>query len=322
MLNLIKNNHIFVELFLKEKVKLMIKNFIKKIIFYSKLKKIYFYFLPLYFSLKKNYYQKYNQPIFLVSTNRSGSSLITSIIRQHPKLRSLDDEVLKTEMKKKDNHTGGFAEDFIWNFLDNYDNDHFEGQKEGFLWSDPKHISDFYRDDFWMKKALLYEIYKVKSEKIPFVKHTFFTLRLKLVKKIFPDAKIIFNIRSYKDFIASNLHKWSVDRRYSEAFRENRPDIGLHWYLINSIALYHLKKYFKDQHYIFFHEKLYDPNFDNQTLMNELTDFLKIDRFKFSFHNANLSHKYNKKVTYEYNKPDFASEISMYEKKLYEELEK
>ena len=66
----------------------------------------------------------------------------------------------------------------------------------------------------------------------------------------------------------------------------------------------------------------YDPNFDNQTLMNELTDFLKIDRFKFSFHNANLSHKYNKKVTYEYNKPDYASEISMYEKKLYEEFEK
>ena len=38
--------------------------------------------------------------IFLVSTNRSGSSLITSIIRQHPKLRSLDDEVLKTELGK------------------------------------------------------------------------------------------------------------------------------------------------------------------------------------------------------------------------------
>ena len=71
--------------------------------------------------MKKNYYHKNNQPVFLVSTNRSGSSLIASIIRQHPKLRSLDEEVLKTEMKKKDNHTGGFAEDFIWNFLDNYD---------------------------------------------------------------------------------------------------------------------------------------------------------------------------------------------------------
>ena len=35
-------------------------------------------------------------------------------------------DVLKTETKKKDGHSFGFAEDFIWNFLDNYDNDHFE----------------------------------------------------------------------------------------------------------------------------------------------------------------------------------------------------
>ena len=79
----------------------MFKKIIKKLIFYNKLKKIYFYLLIFYFSLKKNYYNNINQPIFLISTNRSGSSLIASIIRQHPKLRSLNTEVLKTEMKKK-----------------------------------------------------------------------------------------------------------------------------------------------------------------------------------------------------------------------------
>ena len=120
----------------------MIKNFIKKIIFYSKLKKIYFYFLPMYFFLKKNYYDENNQPIFLISSNRSGGSLISSIIRQHPKLRSLNTEVLKNEMKKRDDHSIGFAEDLIWNFLDNYDNDWFEGKREGFIWSDPKYISE------------------------------------------------------------------------------------------------------------------------------------------------------------------------------------
>ena len=300
----------------------MLKKFIKKIIFYNKLKKIYFYLLIFYFSFKKNYYDKNNQPVFLISTNRSGSSLIASIIRQHPKLRSLSDEVLKTEMKKKDSHTIGFAEDFIWNFLDNYDNDHFEGKKEGFIWSDPKHLSDFYRDDFWAKKALIYEIYKIKSDKIPFVKHSFFTLRLKLIKKIFPKAKIILNIRSYKDFIDSNLHKWSVDERYLKIFKENKPDIGLHWYILNSIALYHLEKYFKGQYHIFFHEQLYDPEFDNQTLMNKLTDFLNLERFTFSFVNVNPEHKYNKKITFEYNKPDYASMIGSYEKKIYEEIKK
>jgi len=36
----------------------------------------------------------------------------------------------------------------------------------------------------------------------------------------------------------------------------------------------------------------------------------------------NQDRKYIKKVTCEYNKPDYASKISMYEKKLYEEFEK
>lgn len=300
----------------------MIKTFIKKIIFYPKIKKIYFFFVSIYFFFKKNHYDENNQPVFLISSNRSGGSLISSIIRQHPKLRSLNNEVLKNEMKKKDDHTIGFAEDLIWNFLDNYDNDWFQGKGEGFIWSDPKYISDFYRDDFWIKKALLYEIYKIKSDKIPFVKHVFNTLRLKLIKKIFPNAKIIFNIRSYKDFIKSNTHKWSADKRYTKIFEDTVPDIGLHWYMLNSVALYHLEKYFKDQHYIFFHEKLYDPNFDNQILMNELTDFLKLERFTFSFDNINQKHKYNKKITYEYNIPNFASVIAKYEKEFGDKFDK
>ena len=138
-------------------------------------------------------------------------------------------------MKKKDSHTIDLQMIYM-EFLDNYDNDHLK--KEGFIWSDPKHVSDFYRDDFWAKKALIYEIYKVKSDKIPFVKHSFFTLRLKLIKKIFPNAKIILNIRSYKDFISSNLHKWSVDKRYSKIFNKNKPDIGLQvYYLIQLLYI-------------------------------------------------------------------------------------
>ena len=143
-----------------------------------------------------------------------------------------------------------------------------------------------------------------------------------MIKKIFPKAKIILNIRSYKDFIDSNLHKWSVDERYLKIFKENKPDIGLHWYILNSIALYHLEKYFKGQYHIFFHEQLYDPEFDNQTLMNKLTDFLNLERFTFSFANVNPEHKYNKKITFEYNKPDYASMIGSYEKKIYEEIKK
>jgi hypothetical protein len=298
------------------------KEILKKIIFYSKLKKIYFFFLIIFYNLKKNYYDEKFQPVFMISANRSGSSLIGSIIRQHPSLRSLSEDVLNFKMIKKDSHTYGFSEDFIWNFLDDYDNDHFTGKDEGCVWSDPKYISNFYRDNFFFKNALRYEIYKVKSNKIPFVKHSFFTLRLKLIKKLFPKAKIILNVRSFKDFISSNLHKWSKDKRYKKTFQLKTPDVGLHWYLLNSIALYQLNKYFKDQYFIFYHEKLYDEKVNKQEIMNELTNFMGLENFDFNFSNVNPEHKFNKEITYNYEIPNFASKIGEYEREIYEEFKK
>ena len=56
--------------------------------------------------------------------------------------------------------------------------------------------------------------------------------------------------------------------------------------------------------------------------MNEITDFLNIERFNFSFVNVNPEHKYNKKITFEYNKPDYASIIGSFEKKIYEKFKK
>ena len=84
------------------------------------------------------------------------------------------------------------------------------------------------------------------------MKHSFFSLRLKLIKKIFPKARIIFNIRSYKDFIRSNLNKNFNDKRFGKIFKDEDPDIGLHWTIINNIALYQLEKYFKDNILFFF----------------------------------------------------------------------
>ena len=298
----------------------MIKKILKNNILYDIIKKLEFLLLPLYFSIKKNYYNESKEPVFLISSNRSGSSLIASIIRQHPSLRSLSNEVLEDKISSNKTHTLGFAEDYIWQFLEDYTADHFKGKNEGFLWSHPKYISSIYRDDFYLKKSLIYEIYKIKSDKIPLVRHSFFSLRLNLIKKIFPKAKIIFNIRSYKDYIKSNVHKWSSDEKFSgwrEAFKKDNPDIGLHWYMANSVALYHLKKYFKNQNYIFFHEKLYDPNINNQKLMNEITDFLEIDGFQFSFHNVDKKYKFNKEINFEYNKLKDISEICDYENEIY-----
>ena len=84
--------------------------------------------------------------------------MLTSIIRQHPSIQSLSDETLTSKIETKNNHSLGFSEDYIWKFLDNYNNDVFKGMNEGFLWADPKYIYDFTKDDYYFKEALKYEI--------------------------------------------------------------------------------------------------------------------------------------------------------------------
>ena len=76
-------------------------------------------------------------------------------------------------MKKKDSHTIGFAEDFIWNFLDNYDNDHFEGKRKvsfGLILN----MFQIFIEMIFGQKALIYEIYtRSNLTKYHFVKHSF-----------------------------------------------------------------------------------------------------------------------------------------------------
>lgn len=290
-----------------------LKNF-KIIIF---VKNLFIYIKMLIFLFKKNYYDKNNQPIFLLGTNRSGASLIASILRQHPDLRSLSPNTTDVKIQKKRNHTLGFSEDFIWRYLENFYGDHYTRKKEGYLWGHPKYLINFYKEDFIFKRSLINEIYNIESKKIPFIKHSFFSLRLKLIKKIFPNAKIILNIRSYKDFIKSNFNKLSSDPSYNSNFKIKKPDLGLHWLMINSIATYHCEKYFKDNYFIFHHEKLYDSKFDNQLLLDEITKFLGIRKYNFNFDNVNLDFKFDKNITFEYE--DFRNilNISKYESEIF-----
>jgi len=290
---------------------------IKKFKIYIFFKNIYLFLKMLSYNFRKNYYDENNQPIFLIGTNRSGSSLISSILRQHPDLRSLSEEVVNFNIKKRRDHTIGFSEDFIWQHLENFYGDHHREKNEGYLWGHPKYLRDFFIEKFWLKNSLIYEIYKINSKKIPFVKHSFFSLRLKLIKQLFPNAKIILNIRSYKDFTKSNYDKWSRNLAYTKTFDNNKPDIGLHWYLINTIAIYHCEKYFKNQYQLFHHEKLYDPNFDNKILMDELTSFLNIKSHDFTFENVNPKYKFKKDITFEYLNLKDVVDIAKFENQVY-----
>ena len=106
----------------------------------------------LYYLTKKSYFDINNQPVFLTGTNRSGASLLSFILRQHPKLHTLNSEILNKPLKKNVKHQQGFGEDFIWQFLDDFKHDHFNGKKRFFCGETQNIFLVFFVIIFYSKK--------------------------------------------------------------------------------------------------------------------------------------------------------------------------
>ena len=284
------------------------------------LKKIYYLLKIFYFSLKQNYYRIDKSPIFVVACNRSGTTLLSSIIAQHPGVYSEEDSKRDDfNFVIKNNHsTSSGYDNFYWEHLFPYDGLH--NKKDGFLNGSLEWISSIYKDDFFLKQALINEVYKkdLKDQR-PLVVHPFNCFRLKLIKKLFPKAKIILNIRNVSDWIPSGLDKWSRPGSFEQSFENKRkPDLALNWYIQNSVAIYHMQKYFKDNFYIFHHEKLYDDNIDNNNLLGDLTNFLGLSEFNYDFKNVDVKFKFKKDISFNYENFDLIKELTKKEEQFFE----
>ena len=56
-------------------------------------------------------------PIFIVGTNRSGTSMVTSLLSQHPDLEGIFPDEIKPTFKDNTAHTIGYCESNIWPWL-------------------------------------------------------------------------------------------------------------------------------------------------------------------------------------------------------------
>ena len=232
---------------------------------------------------------------------------------QHPELRSL--EKIDKKVEYSNSHVKGWDKP-IWRFFDNLNSNHFKRKKDGFIWAHPKYISNIYKENFIFKNYLLYELYNKPSNKRPIIKNHFLPLRIKLIKRIFPNAQFIFNIKNYKDFIKSNMHKNLNDKNYLNAFKEDKPDVGLHWLMINVVAQYHLEKYFKDEYVVFKNETLYEKKDILQKELNKINNFLKISNFDYDLSNVDKKFNFVDDINSENNDLEKIKDISKYERDL------
>ena len=237
---------------------------------------------------------------FIISSNRSGASLLSSIISQNKNVVLIDGLFGKKSPKKssfnKFGHTFGFSESSIWKYLNNSSKE-AEMLKDGFsIWAHPKNISFFYKERTIYEKIMKVEIKLIilksgyKKNTTYLIKDPYNIVRVKLISKIFPNSKIIINRRNHKEYLESCFHLWS--RNYKNLKLDK--GILLHWYTSNMVAIFETYLNFNKIFY-FNHEDFYNKNINNLNMMKKIENFLEIEHYKkYNFKEINQKNSFIK----------------------------
>ena len=220
-------------------------------------------------------------PIFVIGTNRGGTSLCSYIISMHPQVEGIfsGEEGPRIHV---DGHVSGYGESgHIWQSLNNPDHDIAEG--EGFLFGLPSSVSKVYvrSASHALKVQLISELMSARAtNNIPLIKLNHNLFRVPLIKELFPKARFVLITRGYRSYITSGKDKWGADREKGVISADSYidyPHIGLHWLLANSIAFYDLKKYAKDDHVHIKLEDLHSEKSVRDEAISRVFRFLNLD---------------------------------------------
>ena len=261
-------------------------------------------------------------PIFIIGTNRSGTSLTSYLLSQHPDLEGLYSGDLKPSFGSNTSHVLGYCESYhIWDWLCDPGSDFFEATKvDSPLWGHPQFLSQHYRNAPRNQNEALALVNSVqkhrKSNLRPLIKDQFNILRIGLIKKIFPHAKLVFVFREYDDYIPSCSHKWS-----SSLSQGIDSSVDLHWYTANSIAYFELNKHFKDSFSIVNFNELSASKENANIVLKRLLKVLNLKDTDFDCSIINPKFKHEKQV-YTDNKssfhPSVVDDLLEYQKKYHE----
>ena len=237
-------------------------------------------------------------PIFIIGTNRSGTSIVTSFFNQHPDLEGLFSGHLKPTFNETTNHTIGYCEsEHIWPWLRDTSHPFNSASKipDACLWGHPKYISRAYRDNPKNKKEILAMANAIaqyrKTNKHPLIKDQFNLFRIGLIKKAIPLAKFVLVIRDYDDYFHSCIHKWFTEKNIYE-----HRSIASHWITSNLVSYCDLHEYAINDSAIINFNKLLGNQQEAQILMDSLCDKLGLAHYNFNFEIINKRFRYSKDI--------------------------
>ena len=182
-------------------------------------------------------------PVFVIGGNRSGTSVVTSILNQHPELEGLF-EGGREPVYIGGGHVQGYCQSLhVWRHLSPSD---WERRKNGELpfWSLPQYVSGFYRHRARSPRErfdLAWEVARLRTtDRQPLINDHFNIFRIGLIMDVFPRARFVLVTRSWRDFLEMGVHKWMHDG-LGTSLSAARPRGGLQWHLVNLIARYDLE---------------------------------------------------------------------------------
>jgi hypothetical protein len=232
------------------------------------------------------------RPVFVLGTNRSGTSLITSILAQHPQLEGLFAGHTVPTMVKETNHVRGYCESYhLWSWL-NSDSSYFRDD-DPTLWCHPKNVSSTYREaprNDWEALCLGNSIQRYRQTvKIPLIKDQLNLLRIPLIKRAFPFSKFVLVWRNYDEYIKSCRHGW-----YEAQGKSIRDplNIGLHWYIGNSTAYYDLLRLAEKDHTVINYNKFISSVEYAAKAMDEIVHCFGLNPFQFNFQSINEKYRF------------------------------
>jgi len=235
-------------------------------------------------------------PVFVVGTNRCGSSIVGHVMNQHPQLEGLFSGETSPG-KIIGGHSDGFCESgHIWSFL--LDADASISLSRGLrpVWGHPKYISHYYRDEPHSDGEALLRVNAIQkyreTDRIPLIKDQMNILRIGLIRAIFPRAKFVIVIRDYPDYIESCYHKW-LNSKWFGSQETARPCIGLHWLTLNNLALFELESCAAGDYAVILYGDLFNRK-RLETVFQSALVRLGLCRFDFNFDDIDAQHRYLK----------------------------
>jgi hypothetical protein len=228
--------------------------------------------------------QKEHKPIFIIGANRSGTSVVSSVLSQHPEVEGLFSGEVNS-VYTESGHSLGFCESMhIWRHLmpsaiDQMKNDELP------YWGSPEYVGKLYRKRIggnWQKKCLIWDVLRHRiTTKHILIKNQVNLLRIGFIKELFPEARFVYVVRPINDFIKGGLSKWFNDMGAVKL--SEQPMAGFQWILLNTIASYELEANFPNNNNLVWLDEIQVGNEESQKIFFKLTEKLNLIEFNFDF---------------------------------------